>query len=140
MTWEDVQLSAGKLVVRGKKDPRDSQIRIREVPLRPEVQTALEVHKLYRPPGPQTPLVITREPLDARRHMLALLKKVGMDPWPRLFHNMRASMETDWHNAGNPMHAVNQWVGHSGTVAVNNYLKVRDEDFEKGRQVSRSFV
>ncbi len=51
------------------------------------------------------------------------------EPWPRLFHNMRASCATDWAEAL-PAHVVAKWLGHSPLVAAKHYLQTRDAHFE----------
>ena len=56
-----------------------------------------------------------------------------MEPWSRLFHNLRAIRETaltDEH----PIHVVCAWIGNSPRVAREHYLQVTPEHFEKALQ------
>lgn len=52
-----------------------------------------------------------------------------MKPWPRLFHNMRASCATDWVERF-PAHVVAGWLGHSPMIAAQHYLQTRDAHFD----------
>src|SRR5690606_38133762 len=53
----------------------------------------------------------------------------GETPWPRLFHNLRASCATDWSDRF-PAHAVAKWLGHSPLIAATHYLQTRDAHFD----------
>ena len=58
-----------------------------------------------------------------------LIRRAGLTPWPRLFHNLRASCETDL-AADFPAHVAAAWLGHSPDVARKHYLQVRESDYE----------
>ena len=53
-----------------------------------------------------------------------------MEPWPKLFHALRASCETDL-AAEHPIGAVCKWIGNTRAIAARHYLVARDEDFER---------
>ena len=53
-----------------------------------------------------------------------------MSAWPRLFHNLRASRETELVRE-HPIHVVCAWIGNSFEVAKRHSLQVTDADFEK---------
>ncbi len=59
---------------------------------------------------------------------MRLLVKAGVEPWPRLFQNLRASRETELANLY-PMHLVTSWIGNTKEVAMDHYLMATDEDF-----------
>jgi integrase len=67
---------------------------------------------------------------NLRTQFLKLLKKAGVTPWPRLFHSMRASRQTELHEEY-PLQAVCAWIGNSEEVAKSNYLLMRDEYIAK---------
>jgi hypothetical protein len=61
---------------------------------------------------------------------MKILKRAGLTPWPRLFHNLRASRETEL--AGEwPLHVAAEWIGNTTLVAAKHYLMVRDKDFTR---------
>jgi len=59
-----------------------------------------------------------------------LLKRAGIKPWPRLFHNLRSSCETEL-LADHPLHTVAKWMGHDAEIATRHYAQVLDADIEK---------
>ena len=56
-----------------------------------------------------------------------------MEPWPRLFHNLRASRETELAE-NSPVHVVAAWLGNTPRIAMRHYLQVRESDFLKAVQ------
>ena len=53
-----------------------------------------------------------------------------MKPWPRLWHNMRVTRQTELEDRF-PSHVVCAWLGNSKPVASKHYLKVTAEHFKK---------
>ena len=54
---------------------------------------------------------------------------IVLTPWPKPFHNLRASRETEL-AATFPLHVVCEWIGNSERIADRHYLQVTDEHFE----------
>ena len=50
---------------------------------------------------------------NLRTQLLRIMKQAGVEPWPRLFHNMRASRQTELEYK-HPSHVVCTWMGESG--------------------------
>ena len=61
-------------------------------------------------------------------HMDQFLRKASVKPWPRLFHNLRASCQTELENRF-PTHVVCYWLGNSEAVARKHYLQTTEEHF-----------
>ena len=62
-----------------------------------------------------------------------VIKRIGMDPWPRLFHNLRASRQTELQQEF-PTHVVCAWLGNTPKVAQESYLQVTEEHFARALQ------
>ncbi len=58
-----------------------------------------------------------------------IIRRAGLQPWPRLFHNLRASRETELVEAY-PVQVVTSWLGNTPTVAMRHYLMTTNEHFE----------
>jgi DNA-binding CsgD family transcriptional regulator len=58
-----------------------------------------------------------------------IVRRAGLTPWPRLFHNLRASRETELVEIY-PVQVVTSWLGNTPTVAMRHYLMTTDEHFE----------
>jgi integrase len=67
---------------------------------------------------------------NLRRRLAAIIRKAGLTPWPKPFHNMRASRETELARK-HPLHVVCAWIGNSQPIAAKHYLQVTDDDFER---------
>jgi integrase len=59
-----------------------------------------------------------------------LVQRAGLEPWPRLFHNLRSSRETELLEAF-PVHVVAQWMGHDAKVSLKHYAQTTDDHFER---------
>jgi hypothetical protein len=59
-----------------------------------------------------------------------LIRRAGLQTWPRLFQNLRASCETDLMQ-NHPIHVVTAWIGNTPKIALGHYLQTLDADFEK---------
>ena len=57
-----------------------------------------------------------------------IVKRAGLEPWPRLFHNLRASRETELVEQF-PVQVVTDWLGNSPNVAMRHYLMTTEEHF-----------
>lgn len=57
-----------------------------------------------------------------------IIKRAGLAPWPRLFHNLRASRETELVE-NFPVHVVATWLGNTPAIAMRHYLMTTDEHF-----------
>lgn len=59
-----------------------------------------------------------------------LVKRVGLEPWPRLFHNLRSSRETELLESF-PVHVVAQWMGHDAKVSLKHYAQTTEDHFDR---------
>jgi len=59
-----------------------------------------------------------------------LVKRAGLEPWPRLFHNLRSSRETELLEEF-PVHVVAQWMGHDAKVSLKHYAQTTEDHFER---------
>ena len=59
-----------------------------------------------------------------------IVKRAGLEPWPRLFHNLRASCESDLAREY-PITTACKWIGNTVSIAARHYIQVTDDDFRK---------
>jgi hypothetical protein len=77
--------------------------------------------------------VITRyrdKNANLRTQLQRIIRKSGLTAWPRLFHNLRATRQTELAEQF-PAHVVCAWIGNTERVAQNHYLQVTDAHFAK---------
>ena len=77
--------------------------------------------------------------LNLRTEMTRLLRCAGVSGWPRLFHSMRASRQTELQREF-PLHVVCSWLGNSPRIAQQSYLLVTEDDFAKAAGVAKVMV
>jgi len=63
---------------------------------------------------------------------LKILRKAGIEPWPRLWQNLRSSYESDL-AATFPIATVTKWLGNGPSVALRHYVDPTDEAFERAK-------
>jgi len=144
LTWGDVLWDRGRFVVRSSKTEHHEGKGQRIVPIFPELRPYLE--EAFELAEPGSVYVIGRNRLSGRKdgmlnginvnwrtQLLRILRRAGVRPWPRLFHALRASCQTDL--AGRfPAHVVCDWLGNSLAVAREHYLQVTDDHYEQAVQ------
>ena len=88
---------------------------------------------MFEAAEPGTEYVITRyrdRAINLRTHFMRIIRRAGLTPWPKLWHNLRASRQTELAEEY-PMHVVCQWIGNTGAVAMEHYLQTLDPHFAK---------
>jgi hypothetical protein len=61
--------------------------------------------------------------------MQKIVRRAGLQPWPRLFHNLRASRETELVEKY-PVQVVTGWLGNTPSVAMRHYLMTTQQHFD----------
>ena len=141
LKWDDIDWEGNRIKVRSPKTECHGKA-FRMVPILPEVRPHLD--RLYFDPSREgTVWVLDRlrsrgsvqaaergfwANMNLRQHLLRLIDKAGLQPWPRLFHNLRASAQTDLANRF-PIHVVCEWLGNTAGIAAEHYLQVTDAHF-----------
>jgi integrase len=59
-----------------------------------------------------------------------IIKRAGLTPWPRPFHNLRSSRQTELSERF-PSHVVCGWLGNSPDIAREHYLQITDSHFDQ---------
>ena len=59
-----------------------------------------------------------------------IIRRAGLQSWPRPFHNLRASRETELVESY-PVQVVTGWLGNTPAIAMRHYLMTTDEHFAK---------
>lgn len=130
LRWVDVDWARNRFWVSSPKTEHHEGHEGRWVPIFPELRPYLD--QAFELAAPGTVYVINRyrdASVNLRTQLLRIIKKAGLEPWPKLFQNLRASRETELAEQF-PIHVVCKWIGHAAKIAEKHYLQVRDEYFE----------
>ncbi len=131
MRWSDIDLEAGKMTVNASKTEHHATGGVRVCPIFPELRPYLQTAWDRMPDGPTSAFVVTRyrrPDQNLRETFLKILKRAGVEPWPRLFQNLRASRETEL-MARYPAKDVSAWLGNSVPVAMRHNAMATDAAF-----------
>jgi integrase len=130
LKWGDVNWEKSRLTVRSPKTAGHGEGHaVRFVPIAPELRPILLALFDQAEPGTEAVIPWLRSATqNLGTHFRRIITRAGVKPWPRLFHNMRASCATDWCERF-PAHAVAGWLGHSPMIAARHYLQTRDSHF-----------
>ena len=141
LTWADIDWATSAMRVGSPKTEHHAGGACRVVPifarLRPYLEAAWDAAEEGQthviPEGLYLPA--SKSPAGWRNANLRttatkIVRRAGLEPWPKLFHALRASCETDL-AAEHPIGAVCKWIGNTRAIAARHYLVARDEDFER---------
>ncbi len=131
LTWADVNWAAGRFRVRSSKTEHHDGHEERWVPIFPELRPHLLA--AFEEAEPGTKYMVTRyrnRNSNLRTQLQRIIRRAGLTPWPRLFHNLRATRQTELAERF-PAHVVCKWIGNSERVAADHYLQTLDAHFEK---------
>ena len=147
LRWQDVLWDQDKIVVQSPKGERYGKGE-RVMPLFPELRPILDeafeqaqegdvycIEKFRRFAVGQTGWVNCS--LGSR--FVKIIKRAGLTRWPRLFHALRASRETELAQEY-PIHVVTAWLGNTPRIALKHYLMVTESDFQKATQKATQSV
>jgi integrase len=130
LRWEDVNWARRRILIHSPKTAHRPGQASRVIPMFPELVEPLRDAFEHAEDGAMFVITRFRDPgTNARNHLLKLIRRAGLTPWPRLFHNMRASRETEL-AASHPIHVVCEWIGNSRLIAQEHYLRVTQADFD----------
>ncbi len=144
LRWKDVDFAAKRITVRSPKTERIPGKEVRIMPMFGTLAPYIEEARDNGLPG-ETYVVggaqgdgyraSSQGPngwvnSNLRTTFAKLIDRAGLTPWPRLFHTLRASCETDLLERF-PISAVTEWLGHSAAVALKHYARVPDELFQR---------
>ena len=66
------------------------------------------------------------ESKNFRTRLGRIIRRAGLEPWPKLFQNLRSTRQTELCETF-PAHVVCEWIGNSEAVAAKHYLQVTEE-------------
>ncbi len=149
LKWENVNLATGRMVVPSPKTEHLEGRSERVVPVFAVLRPYLEDSWELAAPGEQYVVggiqgasyrKTAQGPngwvnMNLRTTFEKLIRRAGLAAWPKVFHNLRASCETDL-MANHPSHVVTAWIGNTPKIALGHYLQTLDSDFQKAVQGS----
>ena len=145
LKWEHVNFATSRMTVPSCKTAHLGKA-WRTVPifpeLRPHLRRAFELAAegaVYVVPG--NLMEIAAKPggwhnICLSSRFAQIIRRAGLEVWPRIFQNLRASKETDLMQS-HPIHVVTGWMGNTPQIALAHYLQTLEGDFDKAIGAAR---
>jgi integrase len=138
LRWQDIDWAADRATVTSPKTEHHPGKDTRVIPLFPELRSILEEAFEAAPEG--AVYVVDEKHRKAamgdagwrncnlRTTFTKIVKRAGLTTWPRLFHNLRSSRQTELAERF-PSHVVCDWLGNSEDIARKHYYQTTDAHF-----------
>ena len=136
LRWADVDWTRGRIRVPSPKTEHIEGRASRVIPMFPELRPLLL--QVFEQADEGAVHVITRyraKNSNLRTQLQRIIKRAGVEPWPKLFHNLRATRQTEL-SESTPGHVVCAWLGNTPQVAKAHYLQVTDAHFEAAAKIA----
>jgi integrase len=147
LKWQDIDFETSMMAVPQPKLEHIDGRAVRTCPLFPDLADVLSelfnatTEQIGKPPSLDSYVIDKPEYRAAaarngwknanlRTQCHKLREKAGIPKWDRLFHSLRASLETDLEKE-HSLHVVCAWLGNNKKVARESYLLVTDADYER---------
>ena len=137
LKWVDVDFEHEQFTVHASKTEHHSDGGIRTVPmfqkLKPLFQDTFEQAKT----GTVYCITRYREGANLGLQMRRIIKRAGIEVWPKTFQNCRSTRETELFKlTGGNVKAVCSWIGNSPAVAMQHYAQVTEADMKEAAKFS----
>lgn len=130
LEWGHINWAENRVLVTSPKTEGQGKA-TRLIPLFTELKPHLLAAYEAAPEGGTHVITLHREAgVNLRTQLQRLIIRAGLNPWPKLWQNLRASCATDLAR-DHPGHVAAAWCGHTEAVARASYWQVRDEDYER---------
>lgn len=128
LRWGDVDWDRMRIRITSPKTRKQGK-GARELPIFPELEPYLREAFEAAPEGTEflIPSYVGSNK-NPGTHLRRIILKAGVTPWPKLWHNLRSTRQTELMQ-DHPAHVVAHWLGNTVAVAVKHYAQVTDEHY-----------
>jgi len=139
LKFSDVDWERGRITITSPKTEHHPGKAQREIPLFNELRPFLRAVHESAPSGVVHYITRYREQTQNLGTQLGrIIRKAGLEVWPKLWQNLRSTRETELLDEGYPIQVVCKWIGNSQPVAMRHYLQVTDEHFERATRTTQN--
>jgi len=137
LKWQDVDFEHNRFTVHASKTEHHADGGIRTVPMFPELRPLFQ--NAFDDAREGDIYCITRYGDDCNLsvQMRRIVKQAGIEPWPKIFQNLRSTRETELFKMTNGnIKAVCSWIGNSPAVAMQHYAQVTEADLQEAAKMT----
>jgi integrase len=133
LRWSDVDWERNRMTIHSPKTEHHVGGESRQIPVFPELRSYLEEVFDQAEPGTEWLITRYRGGINLRTALQKIIRRAGLNPWPKPWQNLRATRETELAETF-PIHVVCQWIGNTEAVAKKHYLQTTDEHYLKATE------
>ncbi|MCE9589050.1 MAG: site-specific integrase [Planctomycetes bacterium] len=132
LTWADIDFHTRTIRITSPKTAHHEGKGERTIPLFAELAKPLQAAFDAAPEGSEHVVTKYRHGnANLRSQFERIIARAGVTVWPKPFHNLRASRETEL-CATFPLHVVVGWIGNTAKIAAKHYLTTTPADMTAG--------
>ena len=138
LKWVDIDFEKERFTVHASKTEHHADSGIRIVPMFPELKPLFqEAFDLAKDGAVYCIEQHRATEINLRTHLARIIKRAGLESWPKLFQNLRSTRETElFKMTGGNVKAVCQWIGNSPAVAMTHYAQVTESDMQEAAKMT----
>ena len=129
LKWSDIDWQNGWFTVHEKKVEHHPGRGRRVVPIFEALLPHLERAHRERAPGAVYVVPRARNGANLGTQAKRFITKAGIEPWPKLFTNLRGSCSDDLARERFPEKAIDRWIGNTARLRRDHYHGIRPEDW-----------
>lgn len=138
LEWSDINWEKSRFTVKSPKTEHHEGKGTRLVPIFPELLPYLRDAFEAAEPGERYVITQHRDRnANLRTQLVRIIARAGLDPWPKLFVNLRSTRLTELVESF-PIHTVTSWLGNSPDVARKHYLQVTEDHYRRAADGGQS--
>lgn len=145
LKWSDIDFAEERIRVTAPKTEHHDGRGIREIPMFPELKQPLQEAFEHADAGVEFVISKNRPATlqdasgnwrnaNLRTQFKKLIERAGVEPWPKLFQNLRSTRETELAE-DYPLHVVCAWIGNTERIAAKHYLQVTEDHFSSATKI-----
>ncbi|MDA0240237.1 MAG: phage integrase SAM-like domain-containing protein, partial [Proteobacteria bacterium] len=132
LRWDDIDWAGNRMTIHSPKTEHHAGKGSRVIPIFSELRAELDAAFFALGDEPSEFIINRyRDPRqNLRTQFTKIIKRAGLEPWQKLFANMRASRATELADLF-PGRVCSSWMGHTEQIARKHYQQVTQEHFER---------
>ena len=137
LKWQDIDFEHDRFTVHASKTEHHADAGVRTVPMFPELQPLFQDAYDNAKAGDVYCITRYRPYVNLCTQMIRIVKRAGLEPWPKIFQNLRSTRETELFKITNGnVKAVCSWIGNSPAVAMQHYAQITEADIQEAAKTS----
>lgn len=138
LRWQDIDFEHSRFTVHSPKTEHHIGQEKRVVPMFPELKPLFQ--DAFDEASEGAVFCVHKErgaAVNLRTQLMRIIKRAGLEPWPKLFQNLRSTRETElFRLTSGDVKSVCSWLGNSPMVALQHYAQTTEADLQAAAKMT----